>query len=350
MQKYYRFAFTIILLIIVQLACSMPAALISLPPEEVTPHLISRTRPDDWMGWIRKLSGEEGVIINGQPAVISSRYNYAMFTGQDNARAFDYLLEQVYSMVPADQVEIDPYTYTDAERSYTWQNIIVTLPGKSRPQEIVILSAHYDSIVVREGDPLIYAPGADDNATGTAALLEGLRLLKDYNYERTIRIVFFSGEEHSLAGSDAYTDDHDMSSVVGVVNLDMFGYDSNNDRCFEIHAGNLPGSDAIGQAMISSIVRYNLNLHFDYLTAAATDRSDHASFWVDGVPAITVIENFFDNGLPSGCAGVDGNPHYHKPADTVANINVGTGFSIMQAALATISDLAIPMESDLAVP
>ena len=131
-----------------------------------------------------------------------------MFTGQPDARAFDYVLEQVRQWVPAGQIEVDEYPYTDAERTYTWKNLVVTLPGTTRREEVVVLSAHLDSIVVREGNALQGAPGADDNAVGAAVLLEAVRIFSRQSFERTIRIIFFTGEEQNAAGSRAYVADH----------------------------------------------------------------------------------------------------------------------------------------------
>ncbi len=333
----------LLFLLIIQLACNLPVG--SLPFSRPTlPDLLANTSQEEWAGWIRRLSGAEAVTIAGEPALITTRYNYAMFTGQSNARAFDYVLEQAATLAPHAQIEVDPYPYTDAERTYTWKNLIVTLPGKTRPHESILLTAHLDSIVTQRGNPLEAAPGADDNATGVATLLEGLRLFPRYRFEHTIRLVFFSGEEHGLAGSRAYLQDHDTAGMVGVINLDMFGYDSNGDRCFELHVGNLPNSDIIGRSFTDTIQTFGLNLRYDYLTHGATDRSDHAAFWEKNVSAITVVQNFFDDKLPGGCPDVDGTPYYHKPEDTVDKLNLAYGFDISRAALLTTARLAGPLD------
>lgn len=330
-------------MLVVQLACNLPVR--SLPFSRPTlPDLLEKTNQEEWAGWIRRLSGAEGVTIAGDPALITTRFNYAMFTGQPNARAFDYILEQATLLAPGGQIEIDPYPYTDAERTYTWKNLIVTLPGITKPHEQVLLTAHLDSIVTRRGNPLEAAPGADDNATGVATLLEGLRLFPHYRFERSIRLVFFSGEELGLAGSRAYLQDHETTGVVGAINLDMFGYDSNNDRCFELHVGSLPASDVIGRSLTDTIHTYGLNLRYDYLTDGATDRSDHAAFWEKNLGAITVVQNFFDNQLPEGCPDVDGTPYYHKPEDTLDKLNLSYGFDIARAALLTTARLAGPLD------
>lgn len=343
---YKPLLFFLALLFTVQLACNLPTQTFNpgglLTVADPVADMLSRTGPVEWSTWIEQLSGRQPVVINGEAAVITTRYNYAMFTGQPNARAFEYVLEQVRQWVPEDQIEIDEYPYADAEHTYTWKNLIVTLPGSSLPNEVIVLSAHLDSIVVREGNALEAAPGADDNATGVATLLEAARLFSGYQFERTIKIIFFTGEESNLAGSRAYVQDHPTDSIVGVLNLDMFGFDSNGDRCFEIHVGTLSSSDVVGQALTHAIKDHGLALRYDYLTTQATDRSDHTAFWEKGVPAVTVIQNFFDNGLPEGCQGVDGTPWYHRPGDTIDKISIPFAFDVAQASLIAVANLAVP--------
>ncbi len=334
----------LLLLTFIPLACNAPVNLGSwgAPSEPPIPEMLNHTGQDAWAAWVNKLSGVEPVVIGGEPAVIATRYSYAMFTGQANARAFDYVLEQVRAWVPDSQIEIDDYPYADAEHTYTWKNLIVTLPGSTRANEIVVLSAHLDSTVVREGNALEAAPGADDNATGAAALLEAVRLFSHYRFERTLKLIFFSGEENGLAGSRAYVADHPTDAIVAVLNMDMFGFDSNGDRCFELHVGVIPGAEEIGQTFVQSIQEYNLDLRYDFLRATATDRSDHTAFWEKGVPAITVIQNFFEDGLADGCQGVDGTPWYHRPGDTVDKISLAYGYDIARASLITAAKLAVP--------
>lgn len=334
-------------LLLVQLACNFPVRQIgpvTIPGRPVIPDLVSRLEMETYTGWIRKLSGAEPVQINGQETIIQTRYNYAMFTGQENARAFDFVLEQVRQWYPENQIEVDEYPYVDAEHSYTWKNLIVTLPGKTLPGEVVVLSAHLDSVVVKEGNALEAAPGADDNGTGSAALLEAARLFSRYPFERTIRLIWFTGEESNLAGSQAYVQDHSTADIHAMINMDMFGYDSDNDRCFELHVGTITGADAVGQAFLQTIQEQGLDLREDYLTQQATDRSDHAPFWKQNVPAISVMENFLDNGLAGGCAGVDESPYYHRPEDTIDKLNLPYAFDIAKATLVTTARLAVPID------
>jgi leucyl aminopeptidase len=339
--------FIVLSLLLGMIACNMPLRsripLVSLQPGDVVPDILGRMQRDLWAEKVNQLSGGQIVQIDGQSVAVQSRYDYAMFLGMPNARGFDFIYQEVQRWIPLDQIEVDAYPYQDSEKLYIWKNLIVTLPGTTRADEFVILSAHMDSTVFRQGNPLEQAPGADDNGTGAALLLEATRLLKDYKFERTIKIIWFSGEEHNQHGSREYVKDHSLEGLVGVINMDMFGYDGDGDRCFEIHAGMLPESQKIATDVAAAVQAYNLNLKYDYLTSQATDRSDHIAFWEVGKPAILISENFIDHGLVEGCKGIDINPNYHLPSDTIDKLNLDYGFAIAKAGLAAAAQLALPV-------
>jgi hypothetical protein len=311
----------------------------------VTAQILARTSADQWIDWIASLSGAQPVTIGGEETLISTRYSPAMFDGNPKARAMEYVMEQVHSWYPPEQITLHDYEVenTDGE-TFTWQNLVLTLPGSTRPDEIVILSAHLDSI---SEDPENNAPGAEDNGSGSAALLEAARIFRDYPFERTLQIIWFTGEEQGLLGSSAYVSDlgDKVNQITGVINLDMFGYDSDGDRCFELHVGELPESDLVGQCFVSAIPAYDLDLPVhDYIIEDAIERSDHGSFWEAGVGAIEVLQNLFENDLPGGCTNGDRSPYYHSTEDTVDKINPETGIAIVRAALAAAAGLAVPLQ------
>ncbi|MBE0697328.1 MAG: M20/M25/M40 family metallo-hydrolase, partial [Anaerolineaceae bacterium] len=144
-------------------------------------------------------------MVGGNPVTLTTRNSYALFTGANYA--FQYLRETLETWYPAGQIEEDPYMVGASQ----WKNLILTIPGTQNPAEVVILSAHYDS---RSGNLLSAtdpAPGADDNGSGSAALLEAARILHGQTFPRTIRLIWFTGEEQGLYGSSAYVNDHDLS-------------------------------------------------------------------------------------------------------------------------------------------
>jgi hypothetical protein len=109
----------------------------------------------------------------------------------------------------------------------TADNVLAVQWGTRTPQEFVICGAHYDSWNDDGTDPdTIRSPGADDNASGVAGILETARLLSNYTFDRTIIYANWCAEEIGLKGSAAYA--HDMAEqgmdIVGYFNLDMTGY------------------------------------------------------------------------------------------------------------------------------
>ncbi len=301
--------------------------------------ILSNLDQNTWRAWISKLSGAESVTVGGSSAAIQTRYTYAMFGPERaNARAYSYVLEQVRAWVTPSQIEEDTYTY----QGYTWKNLIVTLPGESLSQEVIVLSAHLDSY---SSDPWNNAPGAEDNASGAAALLEAARVLSQYQFQRTIRLIWFTGEEQGLLGSQAYLSDHTYNNIAGVINFDMFGYDADGDRCFEMHVGTLAASNQVGQCYADTIAAYQIDVTYDYLINSSLGcRSDHCPFWNRGVGAVEILENNFIDSTGQGCGGRrDSSPYYHTTGDTVGTLNASTGFDTARAGIAAAANMALPL-------
>ncbi|WP_295430476.1 M20/M25/M40 family metallo-hydrolase [uncultured Thiodictyon sp.] len=111
---------------------------------------------------------------------------------------------------------------------YQLANVEATLPGLVRPDDIVIIGAHFDSIANRTpGDPsATNAPGADDNASGTAGVLEIASVLSRYQFAQTIRFIGFNAEEQGMIGSQRYAQAAKDAgdNIVAMVDRDMIGY------------------------------------------------------------------------------------------------------------------------------
>ncbi len=302
---------------------------------------LADTNQERYASWIRRLSGEEPVTIGGQEYTITTRYSYAMFLGQDNAKAPDYLMEVLKQWVPEDRITYEPYEYKDAMSAYTWYNIIVTFPGTVSPDEQILYTAHFDSTVqLFDVDQMQLAPGANDNGTGVAALLEAIPTFARTSFDKTVKVIFFSGEENQMQGSTAYVAAHASDNIVGVINMDMFGNDPADERCFEIHVGTDAASDPLGQAFRQAISDYHINLTYDYFNYVAYDYGDHTPFWRAGIPAMTAMENFTDDSTAGGCGQRPYPKNWHAPTDFIADINVPYAFDIARAGTITVLRLA----------
>ncbi len=212
----------------------------------------------------------------------------------------------------------------------TLLNVVATIDGLIYPGREFLITGHYDDV---SEDPYNWAPGADDNASGTVSLLTSASILKEYYLVNTVKFVAFAGEEQGLLGSAAYAEEayNRGDTILGVVNFDMIAYDGNGDDIIEVHCGYPSENQALADIFISTISDYGLNLISQKITGGATDRSDHASFWDYNFPAILGIEDFDDF-----------NPHYHSTDDRVFAFDTAYYVDFTKAAVASISILANP--------
>jgi Peptidase family M28 len=203
-------------------------------------------------------------------------------------------------------------------------NLYAERSGSDPDAGDILLGAHYDSVE--------RSPGADDNATGVAVLLEAARLLSTPT-PRTLKLLFFDLEELGLLGSQAFANDQQNlqpDRLKGAVILDMVGYACHVAKCqsYPPVLPITPPTDrgdflaVIGNQghpeLMSSFTQRNpalpqvLTLDIPTLGDFTPDlvRSDHAPFWKKGLGAVLVTDtaNFR-------------NPHYHQPADTLETID-----------------------------
>jgi Peptidase family M28 len=203
-----------------------------------------------------------------------------------------------------------------------FRNLEVELRGIGRPEEIVILAAHYDTV---KG-----SPGADDNATGIAALLELAHEFYGQRLSRTLRFVAFVNEEEPFAetermGSRIYARAVSARGdrIVGMIALESIGYyrdEPGSQRypvpirwfypdtgTFLAFVGNFASRDLVRRTIASFRTHAQLPSEGIAIPEALVpdiNRSDHASFWRYGYPAIMVTDT-----APFR------NPHYHSDED-----------------------------------
>lgn len=192
-------------------------------------------------------------------------------------------------------------------------NVVGVLEGKSKPEEIVVFSAHYDHLGVLE--QTVY-PGANDNASGTTAVL----LLADYfarqaNNERTLVFCAFAGEELGLLGSQAFVKHINADAVVAAVNIEMIGTAGVGKRSVFVTGER--------HSNFAEIFKRNLPTDFKLRREPAEEkqlfqRSDNLPFARLGVPAHTVMSSD------------DSEWCYHKPCDNFAGINIGHLTSVIK--------------------
>lgn len=200
------------------------------------------------------------------------------------------------------------------------QNIYGWIDGKDIKDEVIVIGAHMDHVgygpqMSRSPLQLAVHNGADDNASGTAAVLEiaeAFSLVKD-KVKRTIVFQLYSGEELGLIGSKHYCEtpkfpqtNPSMGSHIAMINLDMIGHLGNQaSNDFDFLEWKIPGTDLENHISyvnkkysLGSVIRYN---------RGAGGGSDHVPFYNKGVPVV-----FFNTGLTET---------YHRPTDDTETLN-----------------------------
>ena len=229
-----------------------------------------------------------------------------------------YIKEQIPSPLGSKYYQSIPESYFSGDIKNS-QNVIAYIKGSEFPEEVIIISAHSD----HEGytDTEIFN-GADDNGSGTAAVMEmaqafKMATLEGHRPKRSIVFLHLTGEEVGLHGSRYYTQYpvFSMKNTVANLNIDMIG------RVDDAHKNNENYVYVIGADRLSTELHYIseaankqfTHLELDYKLNSENDpnryyyRSDHYNFAQKGVPVI-----FYFNGE---------HEDYHKPTDTPEKIN-----------------------------
>jgi hypothetical protein len=233
---------------------------------------------------LSQLAGIQPVTVNGEAKTITERGSLG-----NKALARAFLKEQLTAS-----------GFVVSEHNYgSGKNLIAEKTGTD-PSKFLVLSAHLDSV---------HNAGADDDGSGIVSAWSIAEYLANQNPKHTIRFVAFDEEELGLIGSEKYAASlaakGGFDGFLGDLNIEMTGYDSNQDGAIHIIDCNEGNSGLLTAAVEASIRQQNLPLK---KIAACTNRSDHASFWQYDQPAIVVSQNFF--GRPA-----DANPCYHRSCD-----------------------------------
>ena len=284
------------------------------PQSPVVQAVIDQTNIDSLTYFVKELSGEVQTIINGTPYTIASRH----WNNASNNMAANYIKEKLasYGLVTYDQ-----------NFSATGRNVYGVQLGSQYPNKKYIICAHYDDMP--SGST---APGADDNASGTAAVLEAARIFTQYDSKYTIIYALWDEEERGLYGSDYYAQQAALAgdSIMGVLNMDMIAYDSDNDGVGEIHIRSIANSISLKDEMVLVNNTYSLGVTPSIINPG-TGASDQASFWDRNYGALLLIEEYY---------GGDFNAYYHTLNDLLSHYNLPYYLKMSKLTLATTATLA----------
>jgi Zn-dependent M28 family amino/carboxypeptidase len=262
-------------------------------------------------------------------------------------KAGEYLINQYkankisFPKGATDYYQRIPAAYLNAKKNENLgdsENIWAYIEGSGKANEVIVVSAHYDHVGIKNGE--VYN-GADDDGSGTVALLEIAKAFEiakkeGHGPKRSILFLHVTGEEHGLHGSRFYSENplFPLASTITDINIDMIG------RRDELHKDSnnyvyLIGSDYLSSDLYNICEDANkkyVNLAIDYKFNDRTDpnrfyyRSDHYNFAKNGIPSV-----FLFNGVHAD---------YHKASDEVDKIEFDALAKRAQFAFAIAWELA----------
>lgn len=249
---------------------------------------------------------------------LSAINRYSRGTSIQQAQKY---VQDTLTALPGFEVSTQPFPMGTT----TAYNVIGKISGNSRPDEWIIVGAHYDSISQATSTG---APGAEDNGSGAAGMLELARVFSETTPETSILFIGFSGEEQGLKGSYAHVakiiSDGNKDKIKAVLNMDMIGYtrDADLDCLLE--------SDQRGSALfpvLAAAAQQFTTLRM--VTSLNPWGSDHVPYIENGIPSLLVIENDWNE-----------YPAYHKTNDNIENITLAMGEQTLRMQAAVIAQMS----------
>lgn len=299
------------------------------------PHIaeiVNSVSLDSLVKHVRILSGEDSVAIADSTYIIFSRASNANYHESVGHRiAAKYLVKSLETY--CDEVVEQTFLFRDD----TIRNIIGIQEGSVHPEKKLIVSGHYDSRI--GGNDQSVAPGADDNASGTATVLEAARILTNYNFDNTILYILWDWEEEGAVGSGYFCTDYgDVSNVTTMLNVDMIGYDILDTGLVSIY-----GNDSLSYNLALEIANiidvYSLELTPIVHNSNAGSDSDMFSIY-EICPAVGIAEAYFDN-------WENRNPFYHTIDDRIEHFNLSYYERVAKLAIAACAEVGFTSTSSI---
>lgn len=239
---------------------------------------------------------------------------YAFFGNQREVAEY---VQNYFIALQIPSVELDSFLLFAPGYDSAWQyNVIASIPGTQTPERILILGAHHDAMC---GGIKNDVPGADDNASGVAAMLEVARVLMEKKYipRNTIRFISFAAEEviRLLMGSRDYV----RKAVAAemdirlMVNMDMLAWTIDTAN-WQMNIQQYPGQEWVLPMVKKAVGKVSPILVFHHGATAATDCY---AFYAEGYPSVGIGENFGPGSHP-----YDTHPYYHTINDRVENYDL----------------------------
>ncbi len=210
----------------------------------------------------------------------------------------------------------------------TAHNVVAEITGRTRPNDVYLIAAHYDST---SPSAATNAPGAEDNGSGTAGTLEMARILAQYPPQATVRFVTFAGEEQGMVGSQAYVNSlsaTERARIKGAFIMDMIGYKS---AAYPTNVLLETSSAVPGTVSLVTTLSQNAQTYTTLNVAISYDPwgSDHVPFLNANMAAILLIEQEYDS---YAC--------YHRTCDTPDKVTPTQAAEVLKMLIAALDATA----------
>ena len=287
-----------------------------------------------------------------------SRVNFT--PGNDSA--VKYVFNEFKKNRGLTSVFLDTFYIAGAQPPYNTRplfNVVAVLEGKKNPNNVAVIGAHIDCSASRMDSALwngqwntMRVPGADDNASGVAGVLELARVLGDtafaFSNDHTIVFIAFGAEEAGIVypgyeiGSMHYASKakEQGTNIIAMASLDMIGFNDLNNMYLNISADEQ--SQWLGKHIVAMNDSFDLDILLNAPPFAYGRWSDHAPFWDQQFPAVCIIEC---SPPWNGNEYYHENIFYHTSSDTLGTLNLNLVKKATQLALASFVTLTSPVVS-----
>jgi hypothetical protein len=298
---------TLSILLIFTLSCICAQAGFDLARQVDLQNLVDAVEADSVLSYIQGLQD------------FGTRYCFA-----DNRAAVSQWIRDLFISFGVPHVELQQFELDGTDQ----YNVVATIPGSVYPDEYIIVGGHHDSLSANS-DPFELAPGADDNASGTAACLEMARVMMACGYrpKRSIRFVTFAAEEWGMHGSYAYAGyalENEMDIRL-MINHDMIANNTADPSDWQVRL--MPYEVSLEHSYraqnITSLYT-NMQTYFGELNSLA---SDGVPFWEAGYDVVYFFEDVRS-------------PYIHTSDDTVENIDPAYAAEVIRASTAVAATFA----------
>jgi len=278
------------------------------------------------IGDINQQGGEHLVLLNPAHKELFKRYQSYFGQGltklvqKSNSAVQGGTIVIALSEISADTVESLSVSGLNSISNSELTNVVAILPGKTKPDEIVLYSAHYDHLGVKNTEEDNIYNGADDDASGTAAIINIAQYYaKQGNNARTLMFAAFSAEEIGGFGSRFFSQQLDPKKITAMINIEMIGKPS------KFGAGTvwMTGMDrsSLGKQLNDVLAKSGKEIYKDpYPEQGLFYRSDNATLARLGVPAHSFSSTQLDK-----------DEHYHQVSDDLSSLDLPSLHKVIEA-------------------